>query len=448
MAYDGFYSDLSTRGTTNQILSQALGIRDQILISEENVEQLEASASNSAAVASASSSSAATNANLAETAATSALASQSSAAISAATATQAAADAITNSEAALVVANTANATANTANINANNAVTTANGIAGTANTALSNSVTAVNTANTANTNASSALSLATAAQPGDATLTALAALVTSANKMIYSTGVDSFSLADLSAFARTFLDDTSAPAVRTTLGVLNVDIGYIEGIELSFVSSTAFNVTTGSAYVPGLGKVVTLPSNVNITGFTGTASTFYYVYLTEITGTPTIEYSSTAPTIYSGTAYTKTGDSSRRLVGQVLTLGANVIAPFRHLSGEGRMRYYAGNWAVSPYALVIGGTVTTPFTINAAVVVPATATSMHVSIYKATAGTFLAGNADLGTLSVTNYLHSTDDSRGVEVWIELSRNSSPRTFTYLVTSGSVNILAYGYKFDR
>lgn len=56
------------------------------------------------------------------------------------------------------------------------------------------------------------------AQPLDATLTALAALTTAANQMIYATGADTFAMTALTPFARTLLDDADAATARATLG--------------------------------------------------------------------------------------------------------------------------------------------------------------------------------------------------------------------------------------
>ena len=60
------------------------------------------------------------------------------------------------------------------------------------------------------------------AQASDATLTALAAVVTAADKLIYATGADTFSTATLTAFARTLLDDVDAATARVTLGLGSV----------------------------------------------------------------------------------------------------------------------------------------------------------------------------------------------------------------------------------
>jgi hypothetical protein len=57
-------------------------------------------------------------------------------------------------------------------------------------------------------------------QPLDATLTALAALTTAANQIVYATGVDTFSMTALDAWVRSnFLNAASASAARTALGL-------------------------------------------------------------------------------------------------------------------------------------------------------------------------------------------------------------------------------------
>lgn len=60
-------------------------------------------------------------------------------------------------------------------------------------------------------------------QPLDATLTALAALVTAANKLIYTTGVDTFATTDLTAFARLLLANANAAGARETLAAAPLD---------------------------------------------------------------------------------------------------------------------------------------------------------------------------------------------------------------------------------
>lgn len=56
-------------------------------------------------------------------------------------------------------------------------------------------------------------------QAFDAGLTSIAGLTTAADTMIYTTASDTYSTTSLTSFARTVLDDASASAARTTLGV-------------------------------------------------------------------------------------------------------------------------------------------------------------------------------------------------------------------------------------
>lgn len=75
-----------------------------------------------------------------------------------------------------------------------------------------------------------------------ATHSALASLSTTADQVIYTTGVDAFAMASLTGFARTLLDDADAPTARGTLGLgtlatqaaSNVSItgGSIDGVTL------------------------------------------------------------------------------------------------------------------------------------------------------------------------------------------------------------------------
>jgi hypothetical protein len=64
------------------------------------------------------------------------------------------------------------------------------------------------------------VTIGTDVQAYDSGLTSIAALTTGADKMLYTTGSDNYAVTDLTAFGRSLLDDGSATAARTTLGLV------------------------------------------------------------------------------------------------------------------------------------------------------------------------------------------------------------------------------------
>jgi hypothetical protein len=119
--------------------------------------------------------------------------------------------------------------------------------------------------------------------------------------------------------------------------------GYIDGLQMQWVSGTALTVSSGAAYIQSLGKVLRATSAIAKTGLSLAASTWYHVYLYSNAGTPDLEIVTTAPDVaYSGTARSKTGDTSRRYLGSVITDASGNIANFTHAPFNNIL--YRGSW--------------------------------------------------------------------------------------------------------
>jgi hypothetical protein len=474
-SYDGMYSDLSTRGTTNEILTEVLEVQAQVLAAEANVVALEASASNSASMADASADSADINATNATAAAASAISAQSAAAISEANAAQSAADALTNSAAALIIANdaddkadaavatangiagtantaltnsnTAISTANSAASDASAAVATANGIAGTANTALTNSNTAISTANSAVSTANTA-----STDASNAVSTANAASAAVASKANLGANSDITSLSGLTTALSIPQGGTGAitdVAARTSLGVFNAGQDYIHGLYLRYVGAKAVTIGGGSCYIPGGSNPSFLsPSDINLTGQTVANSTMYHVYVFYSGTTPSAEISTSAPVSYFGPARQKTGDATRRYVGSILSDSSGNLIRFTHTDNS--MDYQSVS--LVPFQVLSGGTATTSTAFSLSGVLPTTATSVIGRVVNGSSFSVFVriSSPSIGAVTSANGMYSFLPSINNSIRMVLDKGTLSLNYAYdsAPSAAGVDIFVQSYYFER
>lgn len=170
---------------------------------------------------------------------------------------------------------------------------------------------------------------------------------------------------------------TTAAAALAALGALALpDPGYISGLKMSWVSNTQITVSSGACYIQGAGQIVQQSVTQTVTLTSPAASTWYHVYAYSNAGLLAFEIVTTAPASpYSGTARAKTGSTSRRYVGSVLTDASGDIYPFQQ--SNLRINYDVATDA-SPFRVLLGGTATTLTTISLTAIVPITSTSAQL----------------------------------------------------------------------
>lgn len=107
------------------------------------------------------------------------------------------------------------------------------------------------------------LAIGSDVQGYDAGLKSIAELVTAADQMLYTTGLDTYATAALTAFARSLLDDTDASAARLTLGLKALAI--LDTINNSNWSGEDLSVANGGT---GASTAAAARTNLDVYGKT------------------------------------------------------------------------------------------------------------------------------------------------------------------------------------
>lgn len=162
--------------------------------------------------------------------------------------------------------------------------------------------------------------LDSAKQAADALLAAIAALVTAADRIIYTTGVDTVALATLTAFARTLLDDVDAATARGTLGLAAI--------------AASGTVADLGGLGAGVGTFLATPSSANLRGA-----------LTDETGSGSAVFG-TSPTIsapvLTGTVYTEQGAQTTHAGAATLTIAELLTGIIEYTGGAANLTLPTG----------------------------------------------------------------------------------------------------------
>ena len=231
-------------------------------------------------------------------------------------------------------------------------------------------------------------------------------------------------------------------AIQTWLASRTV----MEGLKLIWNSATSLSVGTGHCFAED-GSYINVTSVLTASGLSLTATMWYHVYVYLSGGSPAMEVVTTAPTAWKGTAYSKTGATSRRYVGSVKTDGSGNVYNFFM---QGNFIHYRANLRATPFRVLSSGTATTETSVACSFIVPVT--SRLATLRSANSDgsiTFVTGTSDDGiTLSSSVNIHAFGP--GSQVVVPMLLDSS-QAFTYMYASspsGSAFMDVHGYQFER
>ena len=224
--------------------------------------------------------------------------------------------------------------------------------------------------------------------------------------------------------------------------------GYIEGLKMQWVSGNAITVSSGSAYIPSLGRVVRASAAMALSGLALATSTWYHVYLYLNAGTPTLECVTTAPAAaYFGTARTKTGDTSRRYVGSVNTDASGNVIAFYHDSNSNEVGYLA-DIGTPMLSLLSGGASLTPTNVSCSNAMPITARFITLFVENTASGGCGIGNSQTTTSGANLFYVRGIDQPVIAKVLADSNQAIQYHYFSAISSGGLSIYSNGYTYER
>lgn len=275
-----------------------------------------------------------------------------------------------------------------------------------------------------------------------AALAALSGLTPAADRIPYYTGANTAALATFNSLGRSLVGAASAAAARSVLSAQVETPGFIEGLTLTWLSTTSINIDAGSAYVPSVGRVVSFAGQTFTPMGVVDVNSFIYLYLTDV---GTIQQSLTVPVKYGNQGWQMTGNNARRCIGALhVTTNAAGVTKFVHRPQLGMILYTLANPQASPFRLLAG--VTGIGSISTRPTTPVMAHTLEATFQNT--GTLAARvtPSDAGTNVATGWMAFINPG---QIWNARMAIAADGSITYDATSpASLSVYIQGYYFDR
>jgi hypothetical protein len=218
----------------------------------------------------------------------------------------------------------------------------------------------------------------------------------------------------------------------------------IDGMKLIWNSATSIGVGVGACYAEN-GDWIDVTSAITKASLSLSNSTWYHIYVYLSAGVASAEVVTTAPVAWKGSAYSKTGDTSRRYVGSVKTDGSGNVYGFQHELPANMMHYKNVASGSSPFRVLNAGTATTATAVACSGVVPVT--SRIAALRHFNVGTQTAFTNESNSVSSTIYIAAATGFAVLQY--VLHPIDASQQIWYLVVSGaSYAVDVMGYQYDR
>jgi hypothetical protein len=224
----------------------------------------------------------------------------------------------------------------------------------------------------------------------------------------------------------------------------------IDGLKLIWNSATSISVGVGSCHAEN-GDHIDVTSALVKSGLSLSASTWYHIYIYLSSGVPAAEVVTTAPATWKATAYSKTGDTSRRYVGSILTDGSGNVYKFNHDVKMDTITYVKFALNAAPFRCLSTGTATTATAVGLSGIVPSTALLAYVRTLNNSDQTLYTSEDNGVGASQGTFVLTVGNVAAQQAWGFHAMDSSKRIWYVLSGApgaGGVNLDVLGYTFER